>query len=152
MKTDGMQLSFAVLAEENTIKNFLKRNDLLYQDITPSHLDNFLLQWDGSKLIGAVGLEIKGHCALLRSLAVEEPYRNKGLASQLLGKIERHAKTWNVDTLYLLTMTAEAFFAKRGYEKIERNTVPTSVQETEEFKGLCPDTAVCMVKNINYED
>ncbi|MGD8523172.1 MAG: arsenic resistance N-acetyltransferase ArsN2 [Desulfobacterales bacterium] len=148
MKTDGLQISFAALTDEKKIIGFLNRNDLLHQDITRSHLDNFLLLWDGSKLVGTVGLEIKGHCALLRSLAVEESYRKKGWASQLLDKIEQHAKTWNVNTLYLLTMTVEAFFAKRGYEKIERDTTPPSVQETEEFKGLCPDTAVCMVKYL----
>ena len=144
-----MQLSFAALADEKKIKKFLKRNGLLHQDIAPSHCDNFLLLWDASKLIGTVGLELKGHCALLRSLAVEEPYQKRGLASQLLGKIEQHAKSCHVNTLYPLTMTAEAFFTKRGYEKIGRNTAPPSVQETEEFKGLCPDTAVCMVKYLN---
>ena len=143
-----MQLSFAASTEENILKNFLKRNDLLYQDINPSHLDNFLLLRDGSKLIGTVGLEIKGNCALLRSLAVEESYQKRGLASQLLGEIEQHAKSCNVNTLYLLTMAAEAFFTKRGYEKIGRNTAPQSIQETDEFKGLCPDTAVCMVKYL----
>jgi amino-acid N-acetyltransferase len=148
MKNNEMQLSFAALTDEIKIKGFLERNDLLHQDITPSHCDNFLLLSDGSKLIGTVGLEIEGHCALLRSLAVEELYRKKGLASQLLYKIEQHAKSCNVNTLYLLTMTAEAFFTKRGYEKIGRNTAPPSVQETEEFKGLCPDTAVCMVKYL----
>jgi amino-acid N-acetyltransferase len=148
MKNVGMQLLFATITDENKIKKILERNDLLHQDITPLHLHNFLLLWDGSKLVGTVGLEIKDHCALLRSLAVEDPYRKKGLASRLLDKIEQHAKSCNVNTLYLLTMTAEAFFMKRGYEKIGRNTAPPSVQETEEFKGLCPDTAVCMVKYL----
>ena len=141
-----MQIFVATLADENEIKSFLKRNDLLHQDINPCHLDHFLLLRDGSKLIGTVGLELKGHCALLRSLAIEKPYRKKGFASQLLGKIEQHAKSCNVKMLCLLTMTADTFFAKRGYGKIERNTAPPAVQETEEFKGLCPDTAVCMVK------
>jgi amino-acid N-acetyltransferase len=103
MKNNEMQLSFAALTDEIKIKGFLERNDLLHQDITPSHCDNFLLLSDGSKLIGTVGLEIEGHCALLRSLAVEELYRKKGLASQLLYKIEQHAKSCNVNTLYLLT-------------------------------------------------
>jgi amino-acid N-acetyltransferase len=81
-------------------------------------------------------------------LAIEKPYRKKGFASQLLGKIEQHAKSCNVKMLCLLTMTAETFFAKRGYGKIERSVAPPSIQETEEFKGLCPDTAVCMVRYL----
>ena len=144
-----MNFSFAASNDENKIKQLLKNNNLLHQDITPSHLDNFLLLWDASKLVGGVGLEIKDTCALLRSLAIDESYRKKGFASQLMGKIEQHAKSRKVDTLYLLTITAEGFFANRGYEKIERKAAPPLVQETEEFKSLCPDTAVCMVKYLN---
>jgi amino-acid N-acetyltransferase len=148
MGNDGMKFSFASSKDENKLKQLLKINNLLYQDITPSHLKDFLLLWDGSKLIGVVGLEIKDTCALLRSLAVEESYRKKGFASQLVGKIEQHAKSRMVDALYLLTMTAEGFFTNRGYEKIERKSAPPLVQETEEFKKLCPETAVCMVKYL----
>jgi hypothetical protein len=64
MKNIGMQLLFATITDENKIKKFLKHNNLLHQDITPLHLHNFLLLWDGSKLVGTVGLEIKDHCAL----------------------------------------------------------------------------------------
>ena len=102
-------------------------------------------------MVGVVGLEILGHSALLRSLAVEADYRNRKIASSLVGKLEDYAKTLQVDTLYLLTMTAEGFFTKLGYRRTDRNSAPAGIQETTEFRNLCPVSAVCMVKQIEIE-
>ena len=144
-----MKFSFASPNDENNVKKILQDNDLHHQDITASHLEHFLLLGDGAELVGVVGLEIKENCALLRSLAVSGSYRKKGLASQLVRKIEELANAHNVDTLYLLTVTAESFFTNRGYQKTDRRAAPPQIQETEEFKNLCPASAVCMVKHLN---
>jgi len=48
-----------------------------------------------------------------------------------------------------LTLTADTFFQKAGYFKIDRQSAPESMQTTGEFAGLCPDTAVCMKKTIS---
>jgi amino-acid N-acetyltransferase len=53
-----------------------------------------------------------------------------------------------VETLYLLTTTAAAFFARHGYETVERDTVPARIRGTTEFDDLCPDSAVCMRKRL----
>jgi N-acetylglutamate synthase-like GNAT family acetyltransferase len=45
-------------------------------------------------------------------------------------------------------MTAEGFFLKRGYQKIERISAPPEIQGTTEFQGLCPVSSVCMVKKL----
>jgi hypothetical protein len=57
MKNGGTQISVATSIDENKIKSFLKHNDLLHQDITPYHLDHFLLLRDGSKLMGLSALK-----------------------------------------------------------------------------------------------
>jgi amino-acid N-acetyltransferase len=85
---------------------------------------------------------------LLRSLAVAKAYRRQGLATQLVNKIEEYARSQKVATLYLLTLTAENFFSGRGYKKIDRKAAPAALQETTEFKSLCPQTAVCMKKRL----
>jgi amino-acid N-acetyltransferase len=86
--------------------------------------------------------------ALLRSLAVDPRYRNRGLASQLTRKAEEYAASLKIKDLYLLTLTAENFFSERGYQKIGRDSAPPEVQETAEFQGLCPTSSVCMVKYL----
>jgi amino-acid N-acetyltransferase len=50
--------------------------------------------------------------------------------------------------MYLLTTTAEGFFARRSYEKVDRDAVPGVIKETAEFQSLCPASAVCMVRHL----
>jgi amino-acid N-acetyltransferase len=66
----------------------------------------------------------------------------------LTEKAEEYAASLKIEALYLPTMTAEGFFAKRGYQRVERTSVPPPVEGTAEFKSLCPVTAVCMVKYL----
>jgi amino-acid N-acetyltransferase len=145
-----MKITFASVEDEKKIKKILSAVGLHHQDIAPSHLQHFLVLRDDpdSTLTGVVGLEINHNMALLRSLAVIEPHRNKGLATQLLREIEQYAISQQVDTLYLLTLTAEHFFAKQGYRKTDRKSAPPAIQATTEFNNLCPVTAVCMKKHI----
>ena len=146
-----MNYSFATEDNGPEIKRLLTDSDLHHEDIITSQLKHFVLGWDGPKLVAVIGLEIKTHSALLRSLAVDADYRNRGIATRLVCKIEDYAKSVEVDTLYLLTLTAEGFFEKCGYRKIARDSVPAGIQETTEFRNLCPASAVCMVRHLGAE-
>ena len=144
-----MKYSFAGADNLSEIRQLLAGCDLLHEDITAALVEHFLLGWDGARLIAVVGLEVNNQVALLRSLAVDAEYRNRGIASSLVDKIEDYAKSLNVDTLYLLTMTAEVFFKKCGYRLTARNSAPAAMQGTTEFKNLCPASAACMVKHLS---
>jgi amino-acid N-acetyltransferase len=144
-----MHYAFATADNESEVKLLLAASDLLHEDLDPRQLNHFRTAWDGSRLVGVVGLEIKGDCALLRSLAVDAAYRNRKIATGLIGDIEKYAKSMNLSRLYLLTMTAENFFSRCGYQKTDRNSAPATILETTEFKSLCPATAVCMVKHLH---
>ena len=144
-----MKYSFAGAQNESEIKQLLADCDLIYADITTALIKHFLLGWDGPRLVAVVGLEIKNHGALLRSLTVDAGYRNRSIATDLVEKIEDYAKSLNVDTLYLLTMTAEIFFKKCGYRLTARDSAPAGIQGTTEFKNLCPASAACMVKHLS---
>jgi amino-acid N-acetyltransferase len=146
-----MKYSFATEDNEPEIKQLLTDSDLHQEDISTAQLKHFLLGWDGPKLVAVIGLEIKNDSALLRSLAVDEDYRNRGIATRLVGKIEDCAKSMEVATLYLLTLTAEAFFDKLGYRRIARDSAPAGIQETTEFRNLCPASAVCMARDLGAE-
>jgi amino-acid N-acetyltransferase len=130
------------------VQQLLAACELPYQDITPAYLEHFLGERDGQALVGVIGLELCGDSALLRSLAVSEQYRGRGIGSTLLASAGRHARSQGVKALYLLTTTAEGFFAQQGYEEIDRTMVPATVQETAEFQTLCPASAACMVKRL----
>ncbi len=145
---DEMEFVFAEPRDEAAIKQFLENNGLLHQDIEPAYLKHFLLARKGPEIAGLVGLEIREGDALLRSLAVAEDYRKKGLATRLVAKIENHARTLKIRTLYLLTLTAEDFFAKRDFQRTVRSSAPAGIQKTAEFRGLCPASAAFMTKRL----
>lgn len=136
----------ALPADERRIKELVSSCGLPHEDITPEHLHHFWVLKKQNQVIGVVGLEVLAPCALLRSLAVDPGHRNDGLGSQLTEQAEKYARSLNMQVLYLLTTTAESFFAKRGYNKVLRDAVPEQIQGTEEFRSLCPATAVCMAK------
>jgi N-acetylglutamate synthase-like GNAT family acetyltransferase len=143
-----MTLEPASPMDEPWIRQLLTICELPHEDITSLHLRHFLVAKEKGQIVGVVGLEVLGRLALLRSLAVDPRYRNRGLASQLTGKAEEHAVSVGSKELYLLTLTAESFFVKRGYQKIGRDSAPPQVQGTAEFQGLCPASSVCMVKQL----
>jgi len=143
-----MKVEPAAPGDETRVKELLAACGLPYEDIAPLHLQHFLVLRDGPRLAGVIGLEVLGKCALLRSLAVPASQRGKGIGSQLTRQVETYALSQQIETLYLLTTTAEGFFAGRGYRRAEREAVPAPIQETAEFRSLCPSTAVCMVKHL----
>jgi amino-acid N-acetyltransferase len=66
----------------------------------------------------------------------------------LVQALELAMRAEGVETIVLLTQTAETFFAKRGYERTRRERVPEPIRQTAEFRSLCPATAVCMSRAL----
>jgi amino-acid N-acetyltransferase len=108
-------------ADEPRIRQLLSSCGLPHEDITLEHLHHFWVLKEKRQVIGVIGLEVLRPFALLRSLAIDPLFRNRGLGSQLTQQAEKYADSLNIQGLYLLTTTAEGFFAKRGYEKIPRD-------------------------------
>ena len=134
--------------EAPAAKKLLTACRLPREDLTEDMLRNFLVARKGERLIGVIGLEICGPDALLRSLAVDEAFRRQGIAARLTEFIARYATGLGIKDIYLLTTTAEAFFAAHGYRSIDRSLVPESILAAREFSELCPATAVCMYRKV----
>jgi amino-acid N-acetyltransferase len=127
----------------------LERMNLPVADITDQHLRRFFYTGAADAPTGMVGIEVYGAVALLRSLVVSEDARSAGLGTALIAHVEDHAGSHGVDSLYLLTTTAEAFFAHRGYTRIDRAVAPAAIQSTREYAGLCPSSAAFMFKRLS---
>ncbi|HYR12090.1 MAG TPA: arsenic resistance N-acetyltransferase ArsN2 [Longimicrobium sp.] len=122
---------------------------LPHDDLTPEHLRHFLVLRDGDGgIAGVVGMEVADDAGLLRSLAVPAARRGGGLASRLVDALEAHARAAGIRTLYLLTTTAEGFFARRGYAPADRAAVPDAIAATAEFRSICPASAACMARAL----
>lgn len=115
----------------------------------PEMLENFLVAIQDARVVGVIGLEIYGDYGLLRSLAVGQEQRGRGIAGKLIRRLENQSKTKNLKALYLLTETAAEYFACKGFQVITRPEVPVLVQGSSEFSHVCPVSAVVMKKNLN---
>jgi amino-acid N-acetyltransferase len=129
------------------IKAILKKADLPYEDIGPTRQE-FIVASQGTKILGAVGLEPYDECGLLRSLAVEDTFRGHGIGRALVMEMTGHAREKGIKYLFLLTLTADRFFEKEGFERISRESMPEAIQNTTEFTSICPVSSVCMKKEI----
>ena len=114
------------------------------EDLTPAHCENFFFSGPASSPSGLVGLEIFGDVALLRSLVVAPQRRGAGEGAALLRHAEQCARARGVRELYLLTTTAESFFARHGYRRAERTSAPPAIRATREFSGICPASSAFM--------
>lgn len=107
-------------------------------------LDNFVIVELKGRLIGVGGIEIHGHDALLRSLAVSPEHQRSGIATAICDHLEAQAAQLGIGSVYILTETAEQFFAGRGYVVVERSVAPEAIAASEEFSDLCPQSATFM--------
>ncbi len=147
-----MPISFhpAAPADLAPVRELLRSAGLPSSDVAEGRQD-FLLARDGDRLAGTVAVEVHGRDGLLRSLAVAPDLRGKGLGGSLHARAVALAALRGVRTLYLLTTTAERFFAARGFDRISREAAPEAIRATAEFSSLCPDSAVCMRRELAGE-
>jgi amino-acid N-acetyltransferase len=141
------QVRTATQADSEGIIALLQANELPTSDLAECRPE-FVVVEDSGELIGTGGVQVFGDAALVRSVAIAKDRQKTGLGTSLLGELERHASAQGVRELVLLTQTAEPFFARHGYSRVERVSVPQPIQATAEFRSLCPASAVCMVKRL----
>ena len=100
------------------------------------------------ELVAVAGLECCTENALLRSVAVRPAWRAHGVGRELVKRVLSEAEARGIRAMYLLTMTAERYFPRFGFERVERETVPADVADTVEFRSACPASAVVMARPL----
>lgn len=128
------------------VEKLLGQCSLPYSDLQQN--ENIILFGihEGEELIACVGLEVYEDKALLRSLAVDSEHRKEGIGRKLTEHIENYCQQENITEVYLLTQTAENYFKRIGYTPQERENVPSSIQGTTQYSGLCPSSSTVMRK------
>ena len=95
-------------------------------------------------LLGAAATERYGDVAFLRSVAVHAPARGHGLGEALVERALADARAAGAHEAWLLTETAEPFFASLGWRRADRADAPAAVAASVEFVSACPTTAIAM--------
>jgi len=82
---------------------------------------------EGAPLMGVVALHAVGEdLAEIRSLAVREDWKGKGLGRQLVDYCLADAKEMNFQRVFALTYQI-GFFEKLGFKKVEKLTLPQKI-------------------------
>jgi amino-acid N-acetyltransferase len=144
------KIDLATAADEEHIRALLVAAQLPQEDIR-EHLKHFLVARQDNTIVGAVGFEIYDTTGLLRSLVVASGHQGKGLGKMLYDRIIAYARLHGVKEVYLFTTTSDRLFEKQGFVPVSRAQLPAVIQETNEFKHLCPTSSVCMTKNFDNE-
>jgi amino-acid N-acetyltransferase len=108
------------------------------------HLATTFVARDDGRIVGSAALERYADGALLRSVAVLPECRGRRHGRDLTEAAIRYAEQYRIPAIYLLTTTAEEYFAKYGFERISRGDVPPTVQASVEFTTACPASATVM--------
>jgi len=117
------------------IVGLLDENNLPSADI-PDKWGALFLARSEETVVGIGGVEILGRYGLLRSLAVVRDLRGRGYGRAVTGGLLDHARRKGVTEIYLLTMTAAAFFEGLGFTRVQRESAPPPIASTSEFCGL----------------
>jgi amino-acid N-acetyltransferase len=108
------------------------------------HFAGFVVVEEDGELVGAAGLEVHGDYGLLRSVVVAPHASGRGLGRRMTDHVLRDVERRGLRSVYLLTTTADAYFAKLGFTRVGREDVPEPLLGSEELRGACPASAVVM--------
>jgi amino-acid N-acetyltransferase len=113
-----------------------------------NHLGTALVARAQGRIVGSAALEVYADGALLRSVAVEPGLRGNGIGQDLTRAAIAMAHELRLPAVYLLTMTAEGFFPRLGFHRIERAQMPGSLRGSVQFTSACPSSAVAMKRTL----
>ncbi len=134
----SLQVTDSKLLSE--LQSFLQVNHLPFADVQLAN-SFYLLYYQQGELIGSIGLEWYESHALLRSVAIGEKWRGKGLGKTMVSDILNEAKNANKEGVFLLTETAAPFFLQLGFIYYDRDKAPQAIKSSSEFSHVCPSSA-----------
>ena len=137
----------ATPADAGAIESLVRDAELVLPGVS-EHLRSFLIAERQERPVGAIGLELRGPSALLRSAVVTPDARGRGIGGALFDAVLELAQAEGVETLYLLTTTTEGYWSRRGFARVARDEVPVDVRESAEFVGACPASAAAMRRAV----
>jgi len=112
---------FGYLNPANTVQSYVER---LTAALQKSALPTTFVALRDDTLLGSASLvrQTITHPHLspwLSSVYVDPQYRGQGIASALVGRVERAAAEMGSDKIYLFTPSSEKLYAALGWERLE---------------------------------
>lgn len=146
-----MELIYKTISDNSAFEAFrslLKSSSLPADDLDYKR-DLLVGYYEGDVLVGTGALEVHGNYALLRSLSVKMGIRGRSVGTTITQFLLDEAKKKKLKGIYLLTETARDFFTKKGFNQVERESVPEEVKSSSEFSHVCPTSAAVMYLDLS---
>ncbi|PWI47256.1 hypothetical protein CEE45_12735 [Candidatus Heimdallarchaeota archaeon B3_Heim] len=139
-----MLITKAIVQDLPEVLKLLQLLDLPIEGVK-EHFQHFFILREDEMVVGCIGVEIYDNTGLLRSIGIHPSYQGKGFGQQMVSRLEEFSSEKELNSLYLLTETAEKFFLNLGYKYVSREEVDPNIKQSIEFTKLCPSSPV-MVK------
>lgn len=133
--------------DEAAVRRMLFQSGQPYEEFS-AHLDHFLVARRAKDIVGAIGLEYQGGTGLLQSIVVEDRERRRGIGRRLCIEMIKCAQLAGVRELYVLTESAENFFASCGFKRIDRDATPKAIATRRPSSEPRLVPAICMKLSI----
>lgn len=138
-------------ADAPAIEALLRSAELPFEGV-PALLDGrgggFVVMEAPDALLACAAIEVHGRRGLLRSVAVREDLRGRGVGEALVLERIRQARSLGLETVHLLTTTAASWFPRFGFREIPRDDVPAEIRATWEFSVHCPESAKVLALSL----
>jgi amino-acid N-acetyltransferase len=118
-----------VKAINGLINTYAERDLMLFRSLADiySNLQTFFVAENDGEIIGCCALEvIWSDLAEIKSLAVDENHKSRGVGSSLVNAAVEKAKLIGVPKIFGLTLKP-AFFEKLGFKVVDKNELPMKV-------------------------
>ena len=114
---------------QRLIKLYADQGDVLPRSLNElyDHLRDFFVSIRNRKVVGICALHICwDDLAEVRSLAVQEEDRNKGMGAKLVKACLEESKELGVKKVFALTYRSK-FFEKQGFQKVDKSALPHKI-------------------------
>lgn len=114
---------------QRLVKQYSTRGDILPRSLVEiyDHLRDFFIFIQNRKIAGICALHICWEgLAEIRSLAVQEEVRGKGIGGKLVEACLKEAKDLGVKRVFALTYRSD-FFERLGFREVDKNILPHKI-------------------------
>ena len=128
-----IEIAPATLADALSIHELLTACDLSPLEVLAPGTMYFVARM-GEKLVGVCGLEFDGESALLRSVAVDNSTRGRGIARALIDGAIQELHRRSVRVLFLFSKDTGAYFENLGWVEVPVGEAADALQQAPQVK------------------
>src|SRR5579885_2139946 len=108
--------------------------------------------FDGDEMVGVVGIEPIVDSALIRSLCVTTPYRNRGIGRQLMDAARKAAHTRGARALFVFGSRADGYFLSLGFKRVPLDELITALRGAPRVERYLARAGEFVGENALYMD